>query len=65
MRLIDNRLDDETLANQLVGLFANATAAFIHVAYLRESGVVLVREAIIEFVRRGGRLRVLAGGDFA
>jgi HKD family nuclease len=35
------------------------------VAYLRASGVALVREALEALVHRGGGLRVLAGGDFA
>lgn len=65
LRLIDNRLDDETLASVLNRLLPRATVVSIHVAYLRESGVALVREVITEFVRRGGQLRVLAGGDFA
>lgn len=45
LTLIDNRPDGETLANHLSRLLETATAAFIHVAYLRESGVALVREA--------------------
>jgi superfamily II DNA or RNA helicase/HKD family nuclease len=63
--LIDNRQDEETLAGHLNRLLATATAAAIHVAYLRVSGVALVREQVEGLVRRGGWLRVLAGGDFA
>lgn len=37
----------------------------IHVAYLRQSGVAMLREVLTDFVGRGGQLRVLAGGDFA
>jgi len=65
VELIDNRLDDKTLASHLIHLLAAATAAYIHVAYLRASGVALLRDATIEFLSRGGRLRVLTGGDFA
>ena len=50
LELIDNRLDDKTLASQLNYLLAPATAAYIHVAYLRESGVALLRDAITEFL---------------
>jgi HKD family nuclease len=63
--LIDNRLDDKTLANHLAHLLGIAREAYIHVAYLRMSGLALVREAITAFPTRGGRLRILAGGDFA
>ncbi len=63
--LIDNRLDDKTLANHLSHLLTRARAAYIHVAYLRMSGVALVQDAIMAFITRGGRLRILAGGDFA
>lgn len=65
LQLLDNRLDADTLASHLNGLLAKAERLFIHVAYLRVSGVILVREAVIEFIRRGGQLRLLAGGDFA
>jgi HKD family nuclease len=63
--LIDNRLDDKTLANHLSHLLARAREAYIHVAYLRVSGLALLQDAIIAFITRGGRLRILAGGDFA
>jgi HKD family nuclease len=65
MELIDNGLDEKTLANHLNHLLAIARAVYIHVAYLRVSGVALVQHAIVEFIRRGGRLRILAGDDFA
>lgn len=65
IELIDNRLDDKTLANHLTQLLARARAAYIHIAYMRMSGLALVREAIMAFLTRGGRLRILAGGDFA
>ena len=65
VELIDNRLDDKTLANHLSHLLAKARAAYIHVAYLRVSGVALVKDAIMAFITRGGRLWILAGGDFA
>jgi hypothetical protein len=53
--LIDNRLDDKTLANCLSHLLARARAVYIHVAYLRVSGVALLQDAIVEFMTRGGR----------
>jgi len=65
MQLIDNRRDDETLAEHLRRLLPSATEVLIHVAYLRQSGVALLREVLTELVGRGGKLRVLAGGDFA
>lgn len=36
LTLIDNRLDGQTLADQLGALLADADAACIHVAYLRQ-----------------------------
>jgi len=65
LRLIDNRLDDQTLAGHLNRMLSSATAADIHVAYLRASGVALVRGALEALVGRRGCVRVLAGGDFA
>jgi HKD family nuclease len=65
LQLIDNRLDEQTLASHLRRWLGIAHAAYIHVAYLRDSGVALVRDAVAEMVGRGGKLRVLAGGDFA
>jgi SNF2 family DNA or RNA helicase/HKD family nuclease len=65
VELIDNRLDDKTLANHLTHLLARAEAAYIHVAYLRVSGVALVQDALMAFITRAGRLHILAGGDFA
>jgi HKD family nuclease len=65
VELIDNRLDDKTLANHLTHLLARAMAAYIHVAYLRVSGVALLQDAIMAFITRGGKLRILTGGDFA
>jgi superfamily II DNA or RNA helicase/HKD family nuclease len=65
LKLIDNRCDEETLAEHLRRLLASASTAFIHVAYLRESGIAPLQDALATFVARGGRLCVLAGGDFA
>jgi HKD family nuclease len=62
---IVNRLDDETLENHLTYLLARARAADIHAAYLRVSGIALLQDTIVEFITHGGRLRILAGGDFA
>ncbi len=65
LQLVDNRLDDATLANHLNRLLTTATAVCVQVAYLRESGVALLRDSFAGFIADGGRLRVLAGGDFA
>ena len=63
LKLIDNRLDEQTLANHLNGLLAEAEEGWIHVAYLRESGVAPVRDAVADFVRRGGGLRGRGMGE--
>jgi HKD family nuclease len=65
IQLIDNRIDDKTLANHLNHLLARTRVAYIHVAYLRVSGVMLLQDAIMAFIAHGGKLRILAGGDFA
>jgi hypothetical protein len=43
LRRIDNLADDQTLAGHLNGVLATVTGAEIHVAYLRVSGVAVVR----------------------
>ncbi|RJQ65744.1 MAG: hypothetical protein C4519_27310 [Desulfobacteraceae bacterium] len=63
--LIDNRLDDETLAEHLRNLLVTASEIYIQVAYLRESGIAVIRDQIRTFLAQGGIFRILAGGDFA
>jgi len=65
LQLIDNRLDEETLASQLDTLLSTAQTVYIHVAYLRSSGVALLREQFKHLAVAGGIIRILAGGDFA
>jgi superfamily II DNA or RNA helicase/HKD family nuclease len=65
IRLLDNRLDEETLAEHLRGLLGKATEVYIHVAYLRESGIAAIRDWIKSFIEQGGKFKLLAGGDFA
>ena len=65
MRLVDNRLDEETLAVHLAAWSGSATEASIQVAYLRVSGLRLLDEPLRALVDRGVRLRVLTCGDFA
>ena len=65
MRLIDNHLDDRSLSDYLARLLPMAGEACIQVAYLRVSGIELLREPLSELGRRGGRLRLLTCGDFS
>jgi len=65
MRLIDNHLDDRSLSDYLARLLPMAGEACIQVAYLRVSGIELLREPLSELARRGGRLRLLTCGDFS
>lgn len=65
LRLIDNREDAHTLAEELCRLLARADGCLIHVAYCRESGLDLLWPHLTDFAERGGQLRLLTGGDFA
>ena len=61
LNLINNRLEDKTLTNLLTHMQSRARAVYIPVAYLRVSSVVLEKDAVMGFIRRGGWLRILAG----
>ena len=62
MQLIDNTR--KTLAAFLDGQLAQACEALIHIAYLRQSGVVVLETGLRGFLGRGGVLRLLCGADF-
>lgn len=65
LRLVDNREDEETLADELKRALAAADALFCQSAYLRESGLELIWPELVALLARGGTVRVLTCGDFA
>jgi HKD family nuclease/ERCC4-related helicase len=65
LRLIYNREDAHTLGEELCRLLARADGCLIHVAYCRESGLDLLWPCLTDFAERGGKMRLLTGGDFA
>jgi hypothetical protein len=50
---IDENLDQQTLENRLTHFRSRVRAAYIHIPYLRVSGVALGQDTVMEFIRRG------------
>ncbi len=62
MVFIEN--DKIKLENTLRDNIKNADEVLIAVAYLRKSGFQLVKDEIIDLIKRGGKIRIIAGLDF-
>ena len=61
-RFIEN--DRSALVDHLKKLLQEADRAYFALAFVRQSGVNLLREAIQEFVARNGVLKIIFANDF-